>query len=293
MDILRKHILLFIVLVATLVAVTACTPNIGNGGSNLTVLQVLQKSADAMKQLKSAHIELKATGSVQGDASSPHTLNMTGSGDEALPDQEQLSLTTNGTSVEEIVSGDKVYVKNASGQWYVLDKSAFKGVVTNPFSGIDANDMNTLLGLLQETQLTDNGVQSLNGENLRHITIGLDKNALKQILDKNQQLAGYIGQANVDAILNNTKKFNASLDLWIDEATGYVHRSEFKLSLNANISSASTVVATTTTGTVTVPSNVTTTFDSVVDLSKFNAPVSITPPTNAIPTDNPSIVFGA
>ncbi len=141
MNIQKKHSLLLIVpLAVALLLVSACSSPVGGTGtSTLTVLQVLQNSANAMKQLKSAHIELKATGSMQGDTSGTHSLSLTGSGDEALPDQEHLSLTNNGTNYEEIVSGDKVYVKNASGQWYVLDKSALKGITTNPFSGIDAN----------------------------------------------------------------------------------------------------------------------------------------------------------
>jgi hypothetical protein len=33
-------------------------------------------------------------------------------------------------------------------------------------------------------------------------------------------------------------------------------------------------------------------FDSIVDLSNFNQPVTITLPVNAIPTDNPFNIFG-
>jgi hypothetical protein len=46
------------------------------------------------------------------------------------------------------------------------------------------------------------------------------------------------------------------------------------------------------TPTATAPSSVTTTFDSIVDLSKFNEPVTITSPASAIPTDNPLVNFG-
>ncbi len=295
MNIQKRLCLLFIPLAAALLFFSACSSVGGTNGSNVSVGQLLQNSANAMKQLKSAHVELRANGSVQGDNSAKNTLNLTGSGDEALPQQEQLTLNNNGNVVEEIVDGDKVYVKNTRGQWYVLDKSALNGVITNPFSGIDANDMNSLLGLLQHTTITDNGDQSLNGETLRHITFVLDKEALKQILENSGQVTSYLGQDNIDAILNSTKKFNASLDLWIDESTSYVHRTEFKLNLNADLSSARTAVATAVAGTVTVtvPTNVTTTVDSIVDLSKFNVPVTITPPTNAIPTDNPATVFGS
>src|SRR5207253_5686456 len=80
--------------------------------------------------------------------------------------------TTPTTShLEQIVQGDKVYIKNAKGQWYVLDKSVLKGYVDKPFSGIKSPDLTELIGLLEHTRITDNGVQSLNGQDLRHITI--------------------------------------------------------------------------------------------------------------------------
>jgi hypothetical protein len=189
------------------------------------------------------------------------------------------------------VQGDKVYIKNPSGQWYILDKSALNGYAGNPFSGINAPDLTELLGLLQHTKITDNGVQSLNGQNLRHITIALDKEALKQFLNNNQQLLDFLGQQNLNAIIDNTKAFSSSVGLWIDETTAYVHRTELKFNLNVDTATLSQSI-TPTVPTGLVPSSVTTTFDSVVDLSKFNVPVTITPPTNAIPTSDPTVVFG-
>ena len=40
------------------------------------------------------------------------------------------------------------------------------------------------------------------------------------------------------------------------------------------------------------PASVKTALDLIVDLSKFNDPVTITPPTNATPTNNPAAVLG-
>ncbi len=188
------------------------------------------------------------------------------------------------------MQGDKVYIKNTKGQWYVLDKSALKGYVDNPFSGINSPDLTDLIGLLEHTKITDNGVQSLNGVNLRHITIVLDKDALKTFLKNNQQMVDLLGQQNLNAVINNTKAFNSTVDLWIDESTAYVHRTELKFNFNVDTGTLSQSITPTVT-TVLVPSNVTTNFDSIVDLSRFNAPVTITPPTNAIPTNNPVTVF--
>jgi hypothetical protein len=296
-------------LITTVLLISACNqpitgPTTGTA-SSLTPLQVLQKSANAMQQLKSAHVEIQSTSNVQSSngattvatptataaSSTPipttYSLTIKGSGDEALPDQEQLNLTINqNTHLAEIVQGNKVYVQNAQGQWYVLDKSAFQGIVANPFAGVNF-DQNSLLALIQHTQITDHGTQALNGQNLRHITATLDKEGVRQLINDNPQLAGSLGGQNINTILNNTQSFLSSVDVWIDESKFYVHRTELKLNLVADTSGLN--------GTPTAtppPSSITTNLDTIVDLSKFNAPVVITPPTNAISTNNPGAIFG-
>jgi hypothetical protein len=171
----------------------------------------------------------------------------------------------------------------------VLDKSALKGQSSNLFNGSNIFNMNNLMGMLQEIQLTDHGDQSLNGQNLRHITATLDKNALQQILTSNSQLSSAIGQQNISKILSSTKSFKSTLDVWIDETNFYVHQTELKVNADADLSSLSTPNAN---GKVTLPSNATVTLDSTVDLSKFNQSVTITPPANATPTNNPGVIFG-
>jgi len=317
----KKHFLLLVALVTVLLLISACSPiGGGSGGSNLTVLQLLQNSSKAMSQLKSTHIDLKANGSGQAittnATSTPTTgtatptttttavnnvtFNLIGSGDEALPNVEvmQFDVSQNGATttpttshLEQIVQGDKVYIKNTKGQWYVLDKSALKGYVDNPFSGVKSPDLTELIGLLEHTQITDNGIQSLNGQNLRHITIAMDKEALKQFLSNNQQLIDILGQQNLNAVIDNTKTFSSTVDLWIDEATAYVHRTELKFNLGVDAGTLSRSITPTVT-TVIVPANVTTKFDSIVDLSKFNESVTVTTPTGAIPTNDPTTVFG-
>src|SRR6266566_4134065 len=183
----KKHFLLLVALVTILLLISACSPiGGGSGGSNLTVLQLLQNSSKAMSQLKSTHIDLKANGSGQAittnATSTPTTgtatptttavnnvtFNLIGSGDEALPNVEvmQFDVSQNGATttpttshLEQIVQGDKVYIKNTKGQWYVLDKSALKGYVDNPFSGVKSPDLTELIGLLEHTKITDNGIQ--------------------------------------------------------------------------------------------------------------------------------------
>src|SRR5437660_5844771 len=253
----KKPAILFIALATILLIISACSPSTGGtGGSSLTVLQLLQNSSTAMSKLNSAHVDLKANGSGQAVTSSTATpttsstpavsngtFSLTGTGDEALPNQEamQFNVTqniTNGTNttsnLAQIVQGEKVYIKNAKGQWYVLDKSALKGYVDNPFSGIKSPDLTDLIGLLEHTKITDNGIQSLNGLSLRHITIALDKEALKAFLSNNPQLIDLLGQQNLNAIIDNTKAFGSTVDLWIDETTSYVHRTELKFNFNVD-----------------------------------------------------------
>ena len=296
---LQKRIpLLVVAIVSMVILISACgqsTSTASNSSSSLTVGQVLQKSANAMKQLKSSHIDLQSTTNIQANGGTAITgtpssttstaqnvsVQVKGDGDQQLPDQEQLNLTlNNATNVAEILQGDKVYVKNSQGKWYVLDKNTLQNTVGNPFSGFTI-DQNSLLGLLQDIKLTDHGTQSLNGVSLRHITAQLDKNALQQLLNSDPQLKSTFGQQNIATVLNSTKSFLSTVDVWIDETNFYVHRSELKVNLAADTSSVGNGA----------PTSVKTRLDLIVDLSKFNESVTITPPTNATPTNNLTAVL--
>jgi len=140
-------------------------------------------------------------------------------------------------------------------------------------------------------QIIGHGDQPMNGTSLRHITFNLDKYALQQLLDSNSQLVSLLGKANIDAVINNTQTFNASLDLWIDETQFYVHRTELKLNLNVNPAGIGQSITPTPGSPIvgSLPTSVLTNLDSIVDLSNFNQPVSITPPANATPVTIPTL----
>ncbi len=303
----NKHFALFLLMGAALLLLfSACSmPGSGIPQSNLTVKQVLQNSQKAMSQLKSTHIDLQIKGSGQASSATatqptgtPTTtgavkFSLTGSGDEALPGQEQMnvtvtqSVTNTANSFAEILSGGKFYVQFA-GQWYELNNA--ENGVSNPLSWFSSPDMTQLLGLLDHMQIVDHGDESLNGTILRHITFNLDKVALQQLLSSNQQLVNLVGQQNINALLNNTQTFVASLDLWIDETQFYVHRTEIKLNLSINPAALTQTVTPTANSPIQglIPSNVLANLDFIVDLSKFNQPVSITPPANATPVGLPT-----
>jgi hypothetical protein len=252
----RYPFLVVALLVCALFLVSACSqPSIGggtsSGTSSLTTLQVLQNSENAMKQLKSSHVDLQSTSNYQttGTANSSSstllppngTANITASGDEALPDAEQLQLTINqNTKMAQIIQGDNVYIQNAQGKWYVLNKNDFAGLVGNPLSGVNL-DQNSLIGLIEHANITDHGDENLNGQSLRHISAALDKTALIQLLNANPQIANQFGQQNVNDLVNNIKSFQSTLDVWIDESQFYVHQAQFKLNLTANTSGVSSI----------------------------------------------------
>jgi hypothetical protein len=306
---MKKHKRLYSLLAlgALLLLMSACAPVISSGGSSLSPGQVLQNSAKAMKQLRSAHFDLKVASNLLANPTSvtatatpvPNEINVniTGSGDENLPDKQLLQITIGqnitgqNISLSEIALGNKVYIKNPKGQWYVLDKSVLEGVIGNPFAGINI-DPSSLLNLLQNAQLVDHATEALNGQNLRHISASLDKVGLRQLLTSNPQLSKLFGQQNIDTVIDKAKAFQASVDLWIDETNFYVHRAELKFNLNEDLSSLNNSTTPGATPTVAPLSGLTTSFDSVTDLSNFNQPVTITPPANAIPTDNLISIFG-
>ena len=292
----RYPFLVVALMVCALFLVSACSqPGIGtsSGSSSLTTLQVLQNSENAMKQLKSSHVDLQSTSTYQVSGAAPSsngssavippngTANITASGDEALPDAEQLQMNINqSTKIAQIIQGDNVYIQNAQGKWYVLNKNDFAGLVGNPLSGVNF-DQNSLLGLIEHANITDHGDENVNGQNLRHISAALDKTAVTQLLNSNPQIASQFGQQNVSDLVNKMKSFQSTLDVWIDESQFYVHQAQFKLNLTADTSGVDGSGQSSTSGNL----------NTTVNLSKFNETVTITPPSNATPTSNPTVIF--
>jgi hypothetical protein len=258
-------------------------------GESLTPLQVLQNSANTMRHLKSSHVELQSSASMQnvrGNAAPTNsTFTLKGSGDAIPPDQEQMKLKlSNGMLVTAIMQGNQVYVQNSQGKWYVLNREDLAGLIDNPLSGISVNQ-DSLLSLMQHAQVTDHGDESLNGQSLRHLSAVLDKTGLSQLLQQNPQFTSSLAHENINIndYLNRAESFQSSLDVWIDESKFYLNRAQIQLNL--------TVDTTGFEGT-TAPSTITLKLNTVVDLSKFNAPVTIMAPANATPTDNPIVILG-
>jgi len=300
---MKKHLGL-LALVAILLLMSACS--FPGTGSSLTAAQVLQNSTNAMKHLKSVHLDMKITGSIQtGLAATPTASNptpsqtaftLTVSGDEMLQGQQPSvkltlieSILGQNTTFSEILLGGKAYFQNSKGQWYVLDKSVFNGSSLNPFANLNT-DAGSFLSLVQNATITDHGTEALNGQNLRHISATLGKESLSQLLSKNAQLSKLFSSVNLKNLLNDIKLNQASVDVWVDEATSYVHHIDEKLNLSINLSALISSLGTPTasaTPPAGLPSSITAGYDATIDFSKFDQPVTITAPANAIPTDNP------
>lgn len=296
----RKNNILFLSLsVLTVFLLSACS-QIGVSGpssSNLTASQVLEKSVAAMQKLNSSHFEFKSDSTIKlnnvvatpgtnnQSATTPFTgtVKIVGSGDQALPNKQQMKLTINDTTnLQQLLQGENVYVQNTNGKWYVMSKKAIQDYVGNPFAGINL-DQNTLFGLLQNARITDRGSESLNGQTMRHLNAELNKTAVNQLFSENPQLRQQFGAQNVDAVLNNTKKFVSTVDVWISEQDFYVHRTEVRLDLNADTSAVQQVIQ---------AKDINVNFKTVLDLSRFNEPFNVTVPSNATPTDDPAEIFG-
>ncbi|MBE3561637.1 MAG: hypothetical protein IMW89_20800, partial [Ktedonobacteraceae bacterium] len=265
----------------------------GNGGkapAPLTPLQVVQNAANAMRQLKTVHVTMNAatttTASTAGNNGAQNTtLNVQVEGDEVLPDQAALKLSIGQvvggqmTTMAEIVMGNKIYVQNAKGKWYVLDLAAFTSASGNPFASAQVSNYNNLLTLAQKSPLVDNGEESLNGVTVRHITVNFGKNVLRELLNTTGQINNLQAQQRqkLEAFLNSVDLEKPTLDLWIDKATFYVQRMELKFTLQTQ-AQGNTPASTTTE-------------DTVIDYSKFNAPVTISAPNGATPTNDLATIF--
>lgn len=289
---------LFLLLAIVLLFVSACSSLIGAPGSSQTALQILQKSSDAMKSLKTVHFDMNMGESLKmstpiSTSTSPgnYTINVKATGDEVLPSQSSLQLTTatnigssSNIKFAETVTGGKVYIQNTKGQWFVLDQSQFKAAGGNPFAGTDVSGYNTLLDLAQKATFVDHGDQTLNGVSLRHITVTFGKNTLSDLLNATGALnkLSTQQQQSMNNLLNSIKLQNASLELWIDESTYYVHQMEIKFTMNINTGA----FVTPTTSSSSALFNMSTALDITINYSNFNAPITIKAPANATPTNN-------
>jgi hypothetical protein len=205
-----------------------------------------------------------------------------GSGDESFSDKQQkMNLTADlgsiSTTVAEVVTNGTAYIQIGQGKWYSMDEATFEqssGNIGSIFSGVTI-DQNSLLGIIENVQITDHGTENVSGQSLRHITAVMDKAAFEKLVEANPQLKSEFGSQDLATTLNDVKNFNASIDVYIDESQFYVHRTELKVSFDGGADGK------------TIGTNL----DLTVNLSNFNTPVTISAPTGATPVTDPSQIL--
>ncbi|HZU01901.1 MAG TPA: hypothetical protein VFA10_19675, partial [Ktedonobacteraceae bacterium] len=93
----KRYIILAFMLISTVMLISACSqpitgPTTGTT-SSLTPLQVLQNSANAMQQLKSAHVEIQSTSNVQSSNNPTTVATPTATATSSTPIPTPYSLT--------------------------------------------------------------------------------------------------------------------------------------------------------------------------------------------------------
>lgn len=165
-------------------------------------------------------------------------------------------------NLKQVDKDNQTYVQSSKGVWYVIDPQAANNPSANPFvSFTKVADFDGMASSFQKGKVTDNGYNTVNGVRLRHLTSTLDQGAVGSQL-------GTSSLTNLDT---------AAIDIWIDEATGYTYKIDFKLTFKATATTTQTYAFGADTGP---------TLDIELDYSNFNQPVTITAPQGAVPADS-------
>jgi Protein of unknown function (DUF1396). len=235
--------------------------------------QLLVAAQKAMGQLKSVHYTktADAKGSISANGKSTAIAlsfktdaDSKGTNEASLSDDESMQVSTVSQQIKlgEIFNGNKLYIQNQQGKWFVTDRPS---TVTEPQGGIP----NNLYSLMMDGQIADNGHDKLDGLSLRHISSTLSDVSPEDIASAMGGDASSIASSISDVS-------NVHVDMWIDEATNYIHAMNVKCTLTFSLSGSDS-------------------FDLPLaiqlKLSKFNAPVTIKVPANPVPASSVNAVM--
>jgi hypothetical protein len=216
------------------------------GGEALSALTSSNPS-DSSIDMSQASFDMKIEDDIQRPDQSAGTLHMNVS----------IGSTQINYNLNQVSKDNKTYIQNMQGNWYVLDQQSASDPSGNPFvSFTKIADFDGMASSFQKGQVTDHGYETVNGVRLRHLTSALDQNVASSQLGTES--------------LNNLD--TAAIDVWIDEATSYMHRADLKLTFKP-----SSMTESSPTG------GAGPTLDILLEFSKFNQPVTITAPEGAVP----------
>jgi hypothetical protein len=288
---------IFLVLVCIMLLISACGKGSSNtGGStasvaSLTPAQLLQRTATTMSHLKSVSYTMNSADAIvvpssatSGSKSQTISTTIKANGVTVPPTDTKLQLSMNilnvNLNIAEIIKGQKVYVQNQKGKWYVIDKANSQ---ISSFANTDIASYNKLLAL-KDAKITDDGITTLNGASVRHFTVTFGKDALKDLLDATGSLNSLPAtqKQNLNKVLQSMTMKNTVLDTWIDNTTSYIRRFQLQFDMSMDMSKMVTPTPGKSSNSLQLNMNQNTT----IDYSKFNAPVTITAPSNATPTSN-------
>ncbi len=181
MNMLKKSPI-FLALVCMMLLVSACgkgSSNTGGSGvpvASLTPAQLLQKTATVMGHLKSVSYTMNSANAIDlpssatsSNKSQTFSTTIKANGVSVPPTDTKLQLSMNilnqNVNISEIVKGQKLYVQNQKGKWYVMDKS------TSQISSLGNTDITSYdkLLALKDAKITDDGTTTLNGVSVRHL----------------------------------------------------------------------------------------------------------------------------
>lgn len=241
-------------------------------------LQQLGNTATAMLQVKSAHVVVALSSTTHlsrpliGSLPQDITVKVTGSGVEALPQEQQMNLIVNNLpATQETLSQGKWFVEFPNHLVFMLVPSipgslgtSARGRNPSPTPGTPSQnlDVDAVIALVQHLQITDHGEETVSGMRLHHIAIALDTQAIKQLLS----LAGAQGKQVAEAI----QWVKGTADLFINDTNSLVYRVGLTGTVNVQIPALGQKIPATTQ------------FTAQMDLSQFNQPVTIVAPKNPI-----------
>jgi hypothetical protein len=279
---LDKKPLMLTGLLALLFVLAACgTPGMASVVSP-TPLQLLQSSAQAMHNLKSVSFNLQEG---MGLVANPDTLGLlnglnvtvTAHGEVAAPDKASASISLGEDPLLAMIGvGPQVYVQE-EGTWYTLNKDQVSSGMQSFFTQNPAQRVATILSSVKGTQITDHGLQSLEGALLDHITITLDQ-ATWQIL--NGQLSGLL--PNEQQPDQNQLK-QASLDLWINPVTAYVSQVILHMTTPLDLDNLPQLNGLGVLGLLTSSPVTSVETTAQINFANFNQPLQIQIPANPLP----------
>jgi hypothetical protein len=273
------------------------TPALANTNTNLlTVLPILEQSLQATRQLKTVHVDLRASGTIQTAGpilpafaqATPFRVHAAADLDiarQAGKARSTLTLTpAQGPPLSlknaAHLPGGQLYLQTPSHQWFSLNLAGAFAFLTAHVN-LSLPSPQVVGTLLQHVSVTDAGTTTIAGKHVRHIVFSIDQGALGQ-LAKNGETA-QVQQVLASMRLVNTVR----ADLFVDSATFRPVRLEVKGGVQVNLDGLLGAFGhANAPGQGTGARMLTLTFDLRVTLSRFDQPVAqVIAPAGASPID--------